>query len=76
MITPEALQAIDLFQEKEDIRLDTTYTGKAAAGMLSDIASGIVDDKVVLFWNTFCADVPDPLIEASMLSKPFHQFFN
>ncbi len=75
VVTPEALQAIDLFQEKEGIRLDTTYTGKAAAGMLADIASGIVDNKVVLFWNTFCADVPDPQIEVSMLSKPFHQFF-
>ncbi len=73
--TPEALEAIDLFQEKEAIGLDTTYTGKAAAGMLTDIASGIVDDKVVLFWNTFCADVPEPQIEVSMLSKSFHQFF-
>ncbi len=76
VITPEALQAINLFQEKEGIRLDTTYTGKAAAGMLADITSGTVDNAVVFFWNTFCADVPDPQIEASMLSRPFHQFFN
>ncbi len=32
VVTPEALQAIDLFQEKEGIRLDTTYTSKGAAG--------------------------------------------
>ena len=75
VITPEALQAIDFFQKKEGIGLDTTYTGKAAAGMLADIASGMLDNSVVLFWHTFCADVPEPQIEASMLSKPFHQFF-
>ncbi len=75
VVTPQAQQAIELFKQTESIQLDPTYTGKAAAGMLADLSSGAVDDKVVLFWNTFCAEVATPTITYDQLPHSLHQFF-
>ncbi|MDO8329979.1 MAG: pyridoxal-phosphate dependent enzyme [Fluviicoccus sp.] len=48
--TPEALAAIRRFDDDHDIKLEQTYTGKAAACFLDrlDACQG-----PVLFWNTF-----------------------
>lgn len=73
--TTESLQAIKLFETAEKIPLDTTYTGKSAAGLLHAISSEAYAQKIVLFWNTFCSQAEDPSIEADQLSPAFHQFF-
>jgi 1-aminocyclopropane-1-carboxylate deaminase/D-cysteine desulfhydrase-like pyridoxal-dependent ACC family enzyme len=71
----EAEDAKALFQTMEDVLLDTTYSAKAAAGMLDDIAAGSLDNSVVLFWNTFCADAPVDDATITQLPKLFQNFF-
>ncbi len=75
VVTPEASAAIALLKETEEVTLDTTYTGKACAGMLHEIMAGKHTNHVILFWNTFCADVALPLSKPEELPVPFHQFF-
>jgi D-cysteine desulfhydrase len=71
----EAEDAKALFQTMEGVLLDTTYSAKAAAGMLDDIAAGSLDNSVVLFWNTFCADAPVDDATITQLPKLFQNFF-
>jgi len=54
-ITPEAASAIEALFITEEIKLDGEYAGKTFATMLDDIKKEEIKDKVVLFWNTFCA---------------------
>ncbi len=67
----QAEDAKALFQTMEGVLLDTTYSAKAAAGMLHDIAAGTLDGSVVLFWNTFCADAPVDDATITQLPKLF-----
>lgn len=76
VFTPEAKQAIILFQAAEGIRLDGTYTGKAAAGMLADAKNH--PDQVILFWDTFCADEFTDIVshvDYHQLPLLFHPYF-
>ncbi|MBM3420917.1 MAG: D-cysteine desulfhydrase family protein [Bacteroidetes bacterium] len=51
--TPESDRAAGLFLEHEGILLDSTYTGKAAAGLIGLIESGrFKKNDRVLFWHT------------------------
>lgn len=75
VVTPEALEAIKLLHDTENIQLDTTYTGKACAGMLHEITTGKHTNDVILFWNTFCAQVPNPIAKPQDLAPAFQQFF-
>lgn len=50
--TPGALEAIELMRE-QGVKLESTYTGKAFAGLLADARSGRLEGKRVLFWNTY-----------------------
>ena len=77
--TGEALAAIDLMRRKANTRLEYTYSGKAAAAMLSDGREGRHKDRNVLFWNTYNsrpapADLPllarDELPEVIRASLP------
>jgi D-cysteine desulfhydrase len=55
------------------LRLETTYTGKALAGLFAR-ESGREDP--VLFWNTYAASDPElELPEPRDLPRPFHRFF-
>ena len=51
--TPEALEAVALMHELEHLKLETTYTGKAFAGVVTDARSGRLTGKRVIFWNTY-----------------------
>jgi D-cysteine desulfhydrase len=76
VVTPEALAAIDVMKEKENVQLDTTYTGKACAGFLHDISNGYLDGKTVLFWNTFCAQVQQSTVNPENLAPAFRNFLS
>jgi len=52
-LTEECLQAVDMIRESENIKLDTTYTGKALAALIHDAGAGKLDGLRVLFWNTY-----------------------
>ena len=78
LFTPEGEQALTTLQETKGIKLDGTYTAKAFAGLLDDVAKGTCKNKVVLFWNTFCSDDFDDILAAQdykQLPLCFHEFF-
>lgn len=53
LASPESLEAKELFIRYEGIFLDTTYTAKAAAGLIDYIRKGkFVKGQKVLFWHT------------------------
>ncbi len=45
--------AVDVARRDAGLHLETTYTGKAMAAILSDIQSRDLRDKNILFWNTY-----------------------
>lgn len=51
VITPKCIEALRLVARTESIFLDPVYTGKAMAGLISDVREGILgrDDTVVFF---------------------------
>jgi D-cysteine desulfhydrase len=61
--TQEALKAIADAQEHEGVCLDETYTGKAFAALLDHAQQGMLKDKNVLFWNTFCDYKTDAIVD-------------
>lgn len=53
LVTPGSLEAIQLLAQNEGILLDPSYTGKAMAGLISDIRQGQWStDQTVLFLHT------------------------
>ena len=76
--TREGMQAISLIHSLENIKLDGTYTGKALAGTLDYIKMNRLEDKVLLFWNTYnSADLSHLIKDMDYLElpKPFHSYF-
>ena len=51
--TPECLDAVRRIAATENLRLDTTYTGKALAALLADADAGKLHGRRVMFWNTY-----------------------
>ncbi len=45
--------AVDVARRDASLDLETTYTGKAMAAILSDLESPDLRDKNILFWNTY-----------------------
>jgi 1-aminocyclopropane-1-carboxylate deaminase/D-cysteine desulfhydrase-like pyridoxal-dependent ACC family enzyme len=52
VVTPETSAAVAHLAAR-GLKIETTYTGKAVAAMLSDAASGALAGQSVLFWNTY-----------------------
>jgi 1-aminocyclopropane-1-carboxylate deaminase/D-cysteine desulfhydrase-like pyridoxal-dependent ACC family enzyme len=76
--TEEGQRAVHLLLETEDVKIEGTYTGKTLAALLADTASGDLQGKKVLFWNTynardFSADIEDTDYHA--LPPAFHRYF-
>jgi D-cysteine desulfhydrase len=78
LFTQEGMAAVKLVMDKEEIKLDGTYTGKAFATILRDSKDEGLKDKVVLFWNTLNSRDFTPLlkkIDYHSLPKGFHRYF-
>jgi D-cysteine desulfhydrase len=78
VFTAAGMAAIDRFARLENVILDGTYTGKAAAGMLADLADDSVRDKHVLFWNTYNSqplDSGDEGFDYRALPQPLWRYF-
>jgi len=76
--TSEGREAVELFQSLENVPLENTYTGKAAAALLHDLRSGALDGQTVLYWNTlnsrdFSAQIAG--IDFHDLPPEFHSYF-
>ena len=64
IFTQEGTEAIHQLNQAEGIELDGVYSGKAFSGLLNHIRSGALDNRTVLFWNTFCAESFEQLISS------------
>jgi D-cysteine desulfhydrase len=76
---PESQQAEIIFKKYAKIRLDVTYTGKAAAALIADMRAGLLTDKKVLFWDTYCGlDFSKTISKTSYKDLPacFHSYFS
>jgi D-cysteine desulfhydrase len=76
--TEEGQRAVRLLRETENIKIEGTYTGKTLAALLADTAAGTLQNKNVLFWNTynardFNADIEG--IDYHALPPAFHRYF-
>ncbi len=78
LYTEEAMEAVSLIREREDIKLDGTYTGKALVALIKDAENRVLRGKSVLFWNTLNSR-PHPESTADLdyreLPRPFHRYF-
>lgn len=54
-ITQEAAEAITLLHATEGIKLEGTYTGKTFAALIAHAKAHKLQNKTVLFWNSFSA---------------------
>ena len=76
--TEQAVSAARLLEEKTGIPANGTYTAKAFSAILADAAAGALDNKVVLFWNTFNSRDMTSIAESvdyRQLPSAFHCFF-
>ncbi len=77
--TPEGAEAIKIVEATTGIKLDGTYAGKAFAGYLRDLASGALNGKTVLFWNSFCAgdfNECTKTVDLNKLPEELHNYIN
>lgn len=78
--TQEGLEALQLMDKYEHIKLDTTYTAKACAAMIDFIKKEKSKDPI-LFWNTYNSVDLSPIVKKlnyedfNNLPQDFHQFF-
>ena len=78
--TPEAEEAIAFAKEQLDIRLESTYTGKAMAALLADLKEPGTEALNILFWNTYYAmpvTAPtDRPLDKNALPEEFLRYFS
>ena len=65
---------------KRDFKLETTYTGKAMAGMFDYLKKEENKNKTILFWNTYNSNDVDKYLKETnfqykKLPKIFHKFY-
>lgn len=76
--TEAGMGAVSLMEETEGIKLEGTYTGKTLTALIHDAESKDLNDKVVLFWNTYnSGDFSGRIaaIDYRQLPKCFHRYF-
>lgn len=78
-VTQEGVEAIELMKEYENIQLETTYTGKALAGLMDYTKKHDLKDTPILFWNTYnsvdLSKYMKPGITYKDLPEVFHKNF-
>jgi D-cysteine desulfhydrase len=78
LFTKEGISAVALMKKTEGIKLDGTYTGKTLAALIADAKAGKLNDKVVLFWNTYnSVDFSTEIENMNYKDLPlkFHRYF-
>lgn len=78
LFTPAGMEAVALMEEREGIRLEGTYTGKALACLIEETGRNRGRDQVILFWNTYNSRDFTPLIRGAdyhRLPRGFHRYF-
>ncbi len=71
--------AVQFAKDQLNIKLETTYTGKAMAALLNDLDDAEFADKKFLFWNTYSsAELPVPVdkpLDEGALPDEFMRYF-
>jgi D-cysteine desulfhydrase len=78
LFTREGVDAVNRMKNQEGIKLEGTYTGKTLAALIADVEKQNLNDKVILFWNTYNSrDFSDAMstIDYHQLPRPFYQYF-
>lgn len=76
--TPEGMRAVRLLHDAEGLKLEGTYTGKTFAAIIADAQSGILKDRIGLFWNTYNSrDFSGAIasIDYRELPRAFYRYF-
>lgn len=76
--TDGTTEAIAMAKELAGLTLDTTYTGKAMAGLIHDARAGRLSGSSVVFWLTYNSHrYPEAIAEhgADALPEAFHDYF-
>ncbi len=76
--TTAAKSAVTMVQTQENIPLESTYTGKALAGLVAQANMGMFHGRNVLFWNTYNSQNLDTLINEKLynaLPEKLHSYF-
>lgn len=78
LFTEEGIEAVNLMEKNEGIRLEGTYTGKTFACLIDDARKQDIKDRVLLFWNTHNSrDFSDIIatVDYHRLPRCFHCYF-
>lgn len=78
LFTEACVDAIRTVQACEGITLDGVYSGKCMSALLADLENGSLQNSVVLFWNTFCAEEMTHItehIDYHALPEAIHIYF-
>jgi 1-aminocyclopropane-1-carboxylate deaminase/D-cysteine desulfhydrase-like pyridoxal-dependent ACC family enzyme len=78
LYTEQAMEAVKTIKETEGTLLEGTYTGKALAGLISDVKNGSLENNAALFWNTYnSVDFSNKInsIDYHKLPPEFHRYF-
>jgi D-cysteine desulfhydrase len=76
--TPEGLEALRIFREKEGVKLEPTYTAKTCAFLLDFVKDPAHAKDTVLYWHTYnSADLSGEAASVDYRELPheFHRFF-
>ena len=60
--TPASREAVSRAHKEAGLTLETTYTGKALAGLLSTLEARRIEHGPILFWNTFSGPLKNGLV--------------
>jgi len=77
-VTQESLRAVEIFKEKENIKLEPVYTGKTCAALLDFIKDKDRSNDTVLYWHTYnSVDLSEEArsVDYRELPPEFHTFF-
>lgn len=76
--TEKAVAGADLMRKEAGIILNGTYSAKAFSAILDDADQRILQDKVVLFWNTYNSrdlSTATAGVDYRHLPREFHRYF-
>lgn len=73
VVTPQVQAAVDA-AAVQGIRLETTYTGKAALAMFDHAREGLLGHERVVFWNTYNSAPMPPPGEVSVLPATLQRY--
>lgn len=78
LVSAAGAQAMQRVKDLENLLLDEMFTANAFAGLLADVESGALQDKTVLWWNSYNSRDFSPQIASAdfrRLPKYFHRYF-